>query len=297
MLAKARKNEIMDRNPPEKVKKILRQEVRFACPIPGCANPVLTWHHFDPPWCDEQHHNPKGMIALCTSHHPLADGGTWSRSQLRSFKQNPPEIESIRKKFLWSESKVLYRLGGNYAANCPYIITISGTPIVWHTTSKEGRILFSLDIRDEDSSQILLLEENFLSLEYHKISDLFINTYENHLKVWSGTRKVGLELRLCHLSLQELSAQLEKDSIKALSTIEELMPHLKEIMPKPDFTDIFDFAKSECIDTDNKVAILDVLNATLFGPGKCVKVRNGIVAGSEFQFCFSHSNGGAAFSF
>lgn len=290
----------MDRNPPQKVKKILRQEVRFACPVPDCANPILTFHHFDPPWCDKQHHNPEGMIALCRSHHDLADGGNWTRSELCSFKQTPPNLELIRKKFLWADSKVLYRLGGNYAANCPYILTISGVPIIWHTTSQDGRILFSLDIRNEENFQILFIEENFLSTEYTKIEDLSINTHENHLKVWLGKRKVGLELRLRHLSLDELAAQLDKDVTKALSTLEKfekfLPSNLLETMPKPDVSFVLDFAERECLNTDNKIAILDFLNATLFGRGKCVEIRNGIVTGSEFHFCFSHNNGGAAFA-
>ena len=287
----------MNRHPPQKVRKILRQEVRFACPVPDCANPVLTWHHFDPPWCDKQHHNPEGMIALCTSHHPDADGGTWTRSQLRSFKQNPPKVESIRKQFLWSDSKVLYRLGGNYAANCPYILTISGVPIIWHTASQDGRILFSLDIRNEENSQILFIEENFLSTEYTKIEDLSINTHGNHLKVWLGKGKVGLELRLRHLSLDELAAQLDRDATKALSALQKLLPsNLVETIPKPNASFVLDFAERECLNTDNKIAILDFLNATLFGRGKCVKIRNGIVTGSEFNFCFSHNNGGAAFA-
>ena len=287
----------MDRNPPQKVRKLLRQEVRFACPVPGCANPVLTWHHFDPPWSEKEHHNPEGMIALCKLHHPLADGGNWTRSQLRSFKQNPPKIELIRKKFLWSDSKILYRLGGTYAANCPYILTISGVPIIWHTTSQDGRILFYLDIRDKQDSQILFIEENCLSAEYSRINDLSINTYENHLKVWLEKREVGLELRLRHLTLDELAAQLEKDATKALSTLQELFPsNLLETMPKPNVSFVLDFVKRECLNTDNKIAMIDFLNATLFGRGKCVKIRNGIVAGSEFQFCFSYDNGGGAFS-
>lgn len=287
----------MDRNPPLEVKKRLRQEVRFACPIPGCTNPVLTWHHFDPPWHIKQHHDPEGMIALCTSHHSLADGGNWAKSQLRIFKKNPPSVESIRKNFLWSDASILYRLGGNYAANCPYILTISGIPIIWHTSSSDGRILFSLDFRNQQNFRVLHIEENSLTAEYKRIDDLSINTYENHLKVWVGEHNIGLELRLRHLSLDELETQLYQDASQALKKVKRCLPeNLNFKVLKPDISLILDYTEKECQNSDKKVAILDFINATLYGHGKCVKIRNGLIAGSEFHFSFSHSNGGAAFA-
>ena len=73
----------MRREPPDSVKKILRKEVRFGCPIPGCNNPYLEWHHFDPPWAKEEHHRPEGMIALCNTHHKRADAGAFTIEQLK----------------------------------------------------------------------------------------------------------------------------------------------------------------------------------------------------------------------
>ncbi len=288
----------MNRTPPTSVIKKLRKEVRFSCPVPDCGNPVLTWHHFDPPWCDQKHHNPDGMIALCTYHHPLADGGNWTRSELRSFKENPPNVELIRKKFLWSDSKVLYRLGGNYAANCQYILTISGTPIVWHTTSPDGRILFNMDIRDQEDSRILFMEENCLSTEYANLDDLSINTYENHFKIEFGEPNVGLELRLRHLTLDELSAKLEKDAKKALLAVRKMLAiDLPDTAENPIVRHVLDFAERECLNSDNKIAVLDLVKATLFSQGRCIKIKDGIVAGAELHCCFSADNGGAAFAF
>src|SRR5437868_11863995 len=53
----------MTRTPPASVIRILRKEVGFGCPYPGCRNPILTWHHFAPAWHIEHHHRPEGMIA------------------------------------------------------------------------------------------------------------------------------------------------------------------------------------------------------------------------------------------
>jgi len=63
----------VNRTPPAAVRRELRREVGFGCPIPDCGIPYLTWHHFDPEWRVEEHHRPEGMIALCLTHAGLAD--------------------------------------------------------------------------------------------------------------------------------------------------------------------------------------------------------------------------------
>ena len=291
------KVEIMQRDPPLNIKKILREEVRFACPIPGCANPVLTWHHFDPPWNEKQHHCPEGMIALCVEHHRLADGNTWTKSELRSFKKKSHNIHEINKKFMWSESSIIYRLGGCYAANCGGIISISGIPILWDARSPDGRLLFSLKLQDQYGSTILFLDENCLSVETITLHDLSINTYENHLKLWLAERHIGLELRLKHLSIDKFSEQLNKDATEALKTIPEWV--LSEMCYKPDNSLFMNYAKDNCLDTDNNITVLDICNAKLFGRGNPLLIRNGMVtgSGSGLQSCYSWNNKGGAFSF
>ena len=286
----------MRRDPPEPIKRLLRQEVRFGCPIPGCANPVLTWHHFDPPWNEKQHHNPEGMIALCTQHHPLADGGTWTRSELRSFKENPPDISSIRKRFLWSESEIIYRLGGSYAANCGQILSISGIPVLWDTRSPDGRLLFSLDLRDQYDSQILFLDHNCLDIDAVSAHDLSINTHETHLKIMLAKRCIGLDLHLRHQTIDRFAEQLDKDATRAAKSGPKWLPKNYDLGgTKPDISYILNYAKDNCLDSDGRIAVLDICNSRLFGGGRCVEIRNGIVSGLEFHFCFSYNNGGAAY--
>jgi hypothetical protein len=90
----------MDRSPPIEIRRLLRREVGFGCPVPTCASPFLSYHHFDPPWSVREHHNPAGMIALCPIHHPLAHGGVFSKAQLRRMKhQGAPD--RVRGRFGW----------------------------------------------------------------------------------------------------------------------------------------------------------------------------------------------------
>lgn len=73
----------LSRTPPIAVRRTLRGEVGFGCPVRQagnlCGNPYLRWHHFDPAWSDEHHHRPEGMIASCAQHHDEADAGAFTR--------------------------------------------------------------------------------------------------------------------------------------------------------------------------------------------------------------------------
>jgi hypothetical protein len=60
------------------IRMALAEEVGFGCPVEGCGSPYLSWHHFDPPWSERQQHEPQGMIALCRTHHDMADVGTFA---------------------------------------------------------------------------------------------------------------------------------------------------------------------------------------------------------------------------
>src|SRR5439155_18597601 len=73
--------------PSKPVRTELAREVGYVCPAPDCASPLLTWHHFDPPFSERPHHEAAGMIALCEKHHRFADNGAYTREQLREMKK------------------------------------------------------------------------------------------------------------------------------------------------------------------------------------------------------------------
>ena len=158
------------REPYSQVKQFLRREVHYACPVPGCGSPLLEWHHFDPRWKEKHHHDPQGMIALCTSCHPKADRGTWTNEDLRLFKRNPAPLGLIRETFGWSERSVVYRLGGSYASDCTAgVIAINDIRILWDRRSAEGRLLFSLDLFGEKGQCLLQVRDNSLSVDASRI--------------------------------------------------------------------------------------------------------------------------------
>lgn len=135
---------LMNRTPPEGVKKILRDEVGFGCPVPGCGTPYLEWHHFDPPWRETPHHNPQGMIALCREHHIQADQGAFTTTQLHEFKKNGKDNWlAVQGKFNWMRNRLLAVVGGNFFYETPIIFQFKGTPIIWIERDDKGYLLLN----------------------------------------------------------------------------------------------------------------------------------------------------------
>ncbi len=126
------------RNPYADVKRTLRREVGFQCPVRGCGNPYLTWHHFDPPWRIEKHHRPEGMIALCLEHASKADHGAFTDDQLRTLKVKTPERDVVTGKFDWRRQDFLVRLGGNFSYREDTILQLGSVPCAWLSRDQEG---------------------------------------------------------------------------------------------------------------------------------------------------------------
>src|SRR5687767_11098961 len=121
----------MNRTPPIDVRRALRREVGFGCPVQGCGNPYLSWHHFDPPWSVREHHEIGGMIALCGEHHAKAHAGAFTVDQLRSFKAlDANTVRTIEGRFDWMRNDLLIVVGGNFYHETPVAVQIRGTPVV-----------------------------------------------------------------------------------------------------------------------------------------------------------------------
>lgn len=155
----------MDRHPPRDVQRQLRQEVGFGCPIPvpdkSCGCPYLEWHHFDPTWRERQHHNPAGMIALCPKHHKKADGNSWTKEQLREFKQSGRgNFSHVRGRFDWMRRKLLGVVGGNFSYDCPILFYCSQQPIIWFTRDTQGYLRVNISRPQTTFSAQPVMEDN-----------------------------------------------------------------------------------------------------------------------------------------
>ena len=136
----------MSRTPPNEVTRALREEIGFGCPVPGCGNPYLEWHHFDPPYSQDAHHRPAGMIALCAEHHKKADAGAYTAAQLRDFKSNRANAELVKGRFDWLRNDLLAVVGGNYYYETLNVVRIDGQDLVWFHRDDAGYLRLNVQL-------------------------------------------------------------------------------------------------------------------------------------------------------
>lgn len=148
----------ISRTPPTAVRRLLRREVGFGCPVEGCDNPYLEYHHFDPPWEKEHHHDPDRMIALCATHHGKADA--WTAGQLRAMKATTPSGREVQGRFEWMREDVLAVVGGNFFYETPHIVVFRGEPMIWFERDEENRLLLNLRVLTASGKPRTRLENN-----------------------------------------------------------------------------------------------------------------------------------------
>jgi hypothetical protein len=219
----------MKRKPPSKVIRNLRQEVGFACPV--CASPFLTWHHFDPPWRERQHHNPAGMIALCPEHAAHADGGHWTVKQLRQLKRPLNLNERVTAAWPWKPEKAVFMLGNSYYVGERALLGINGRRILGASRySPPGfnysTVMLSVSLQDNKGRPVLTLEDNFLSFHSAHLLEVLCPPQARSLEVKSNS---GERLKLQHkrLSLQDFIEQVPSSTFNEFDTPETVKPILQ----------------------------------------------------------------------
>jgi hypothetical protein len=151
----------MNRNPPADVRRILTREVGFCCPVPNCGSPYLEWHHFDPPWRVREHHEPSGMIALCSEHHPKADAGAFTVEQLHEFKLNGAKNHrEIKGKFDWFRNKLFLVAGSCFYYETLRVLEFRGEPSIWLRRDENGYLLLNIRMLSTSNEPRLFLEDN-----------------------------------------------------------------------------------------------------------------------------------------
>ncbi|MNQ51824.1 hypothetical protein D3C85_658200 [compost metagenome] len=155
----------MNRTPPIEVQRILRKENGYKCVIPNCEIPYLEYHHFNPPWHIENHHNPEGMIALCPQHHRQADGGAYTNAQLDKFKVNArQEFEKVKGEFQYLRNQILLIAGGNFYLNNNIEVSIKMRPVIWFEKDENDYKLLNIELLDQNNNIYFKIENNVWSV-------------------------------------------------------------------------------------------------------------------------------------
>jgi len=131
-----------NRTIPQAVVAILRAEVNFACPI--CGNPYLTFHHFDPPWHEKNHHEPNGMIALCLQHHAQADAGTFTKAELHRYKAQNKKWW-LQGELNWRRQQIIAYMGSNLYLGTDSIFNFNRNKVVWYVRDQNGDLRLNID--------------------------------------------------------------------------------------------------------------------------------------------------------
>ena len=141
---------------PASVRRQLRQEVAFGCPV--CGNPFLEYHHIVP-WSEKQHNDPDHMVALCPTHH--AEYGKRPRSHSYDLKKHPFNAKTGKiKGYLVSDrEKPEFLAGSNIFINTPIIFSYYQIPILKYVV-ENGENLLSAYLPDSNFWPELRIENN-----------------------------------------------------------------------------------------------------------------------------------------
>lgn len=145
--------------PPRPLRRKLRQEVFYSCPL--CADPLLVYHHIIP-WHVEQHFREEDMIALCCKHARMADANAISRQTLYNLKANPPRKKKIRDRFVihdWNRFAISLGKGTTVFENCLTVLSVENQTVIGFTRQFGMPALF-VDMTDDQRRTLLRIEEN-----------------------------------------------------------------------------------------------------------------------------------------
>lgn len=152
------------RHIPATTRKELRREVNWGCPIDGCGNPFLSYHHFAPPFREftgTTTHHPDGIIGLCLNHAGKADGGAFTDDQLRDMKRNPfLRGDRVEGRNDWLRRNTVLRAGTNTFVNIASLVTVDGQKVIWFDRGPQGYLQLSMNIGDAQGNPLFVMENN-----------------------------------------------------------------------------------------------------------------------------------------
>jgi hypothetical protein len=297
------------RVPGLKIKRTLRQRVNYGCPVRfpdgnGCGCPILTYHHFDPPWAGNFKHNPDGMIALCSNHHDMADSGKWTKEQLREMNVNPYIDDKIKIRWPWTGTaeSILMKVG-----KC--LIIGKGSPIKFRNNSimhfRPEKIesfgckttIYDSNILDEKQNEWLKIEDGWLDLSVKNTSDLLF-TPSTNIFFAKHEDSTFVELKYKQYKIDKLSEYLNT-FMKTQNSVDNLLKSIE---------------KKKLIDSDERVTIISV-NGRFVSPECEINIQgdklryisklpdkenfifqNSVVVDEDHSFNFCFKNGDPFFS-
>lgn len=205
---------VFDRHIPLPIKRKLRQEVNFGCPIKNCGTPYLKYHHFDPTFAKLEKttnptHLPENIIALCAEHEDHADGGKWISEKLREYKNNSFITKNLEsEEFGYLRQKIIVKIGANLVYDAPIILRIDGESVIWFTHDDQNNLRLNIKLKDSTGNTILLMEENDWIVHTPDLFDLICPPQGKELEIKAKDETTEFKIRFDDYDMSKLKQTL-----------------------------------------------------------------------------------------
>lgn len=151
----------LTRKPPKAVREVLCREVGFRCPVKDCGSPYLTFHHFGPPWRTQPHHNPNGMIALCSNHAAKADGGYYPDDYFQGLKERRVGSHTpVTGEFDYLRHDLAAIVGSNLYYEVDTLVMIDGERCVYFNRDEDDYLLLNFKMPSHSGVPRAWMEDN-----------------------------------------------------------------------------------------------------------------------------------------
>ncbi|MBN9521822.1 SEC-C domain-containing protein [bacterium] len=105
------------------------------------------------------------MIALCTRHHPQADGGAYTDDDLRKFKRAGQPGGPVAGRFEWLRKNLAIKVGGAWYFNTDVALAVNSEPVVWFTRDAEDRLLLNIRMPEWGGEPRFVMLDSFWMLD------------------------------------------------------------------------------------------------------------------------------------
>jgi len=189
---------------PTEIRKYLRQEVGYGCPIEGCRSPFLSYHHFDPKFSECQCHNKDKMIALCLEHHKKADVDTWSNDTLYSYKNAENRIP-VNGQIDWDMHKSVILVGSNFFFGETFSFIIRDIEVFALKQKSDGKFYINAILLDEKCQILSEIRENDIILNPFAVEDFECTPSGSEIKIESICKATKIHLVFQRWSLDDFN--------------------------------------------------------------------------------------------
>jgi hypothetical protein len=167
----------------------LRQEANFGCARCGC--PVIDNAHIIP-YRETKAFPPEDMVALCPTHHRIADDGNYPEPYLKELKANPYNKVHVKETFLIMGEKLIVNLGENKFTNVPTVIRVNNFDLISVRRGEGKHILLDVSFFDEYNRWVAAITDNMWSVDTTIAWD--VEYTSQHLKLRRALGKILFDI-------------------------------------------------------------------------------------------------------